>query len=318
MVFPSLLFIIGFIILIKSADILIKGASSFANRLRVTSWLIGVTIVGIGTSIPEFTITVFSAIRGTFDIGLGTIIGSNTLNLLFILGICAIIRPLVLKKDWILKGLPPNILSVAVAAYLLISPFAGDKTFYGITKPEGIILTFIFLCWLSYVVLRKRPSEIETQPVALVPLKKALLMVTVGLIGVIVGGEWVVGSAIVIAEFFGISHALIGLTIVGIGTSLPELAVSALAAYRKQFGIAVGNIVGSNIFDFLGILGVASLFQPIPFPQTLLIDVFFTLFSAILLFLAMFTDKKYVLSRLQGVFFVFIYLVYLLYILQRG
>lgn len=318
MISPYILFVIGFVILIKGADILIVGASSFANRLKVASWLIGLTIVGIGTSIPEFTITIFSVSRGSFDIGLGTIIGSNTLNLLFILGVCAIIRPLVLKKDWILKGLPPNILSVLLAALFLTYPILGSSSFYGITGQEGLILLGAFLVWLAYVTLRKRPIEAHTKTTKFLSFPKAALLTIVGLTGVIVGGEWVVGGSIALAELFGISHALVGLTIVGIGTSLPELAVSGMAAYRKQFGIAVGNIVGSNIFDFLGILGVASLFQGIQFSQKLTLDIYITLFSAVLLFVAMYTDKKFTVTRKQGALFVFLYLVYMVFILQRG
>lgn len=317
MISPYLLFLIGFIILIKGADILIDGASSFARRLKVTSWIIGITIVGIGTSIPELTVTVFSATGGNFNIGLGTIIGSNTFNLLFILGLSSIIMPIIMKKDWIFNGLPPNILAVLISLIVLTQPIAGSQSFYGITKPEGAILTVFFLAWLGYVSLRKRPDE-GTDSKRPHKLIVASAMSILGLAGVIIGGEWVIEGSVEIAKIFGVSQSLIGLTIVGIGTSIPELAVSGMAAYRKQFGIAVGNIVGSNIFDFLAILGVSALFTPIPFSSHLTFDIHITLFSAILLFIVMIIGRRFTLTRMEGIFFMLLYLAYLAFIIQRG
>ncbi|MBI4059491.1 calcium/sodium antiporter [Candidatus Giovannonibacteria bacterium] len=315
MILTFFLSLVGFYILIKGADILVRGASSVAKILQISSWTMGVILVGIGTSVPEFAITFISAFTTNTSIGLGTVIGSNTLNILLILGLAAIIRPLQMRPNWVWKDFPVNILSVLIAISFVFLP-AGPAL--GFSRTEGVIMFLIFLAWLFWTALRKKSdgeAELETRAVAL-PL--AFLLILAGLLGVLLGGKWVVEGAEEFARLFGVSEALIGLTIVGIGTSLPELVVSAVAAWRKNFGIAVGNIIGSNIFDFLGILGFTAMFHKISFPEKLLPDIFITAASALLLFLAMFIGKKYVLKRWQGLVFIALYLAYLFFIIQRG
>lgn len=313
-----LLFVLGFIILIKGADVLIKGATSIALLLGMSTWVIGVVIVGIGTSIPEFSINIASVFAGV-DIGLGTIIGGNTFNILFILGIAALITPLAMRKGWVKKDFLINILAVTGTMLALFLPILGDKNFAGITREEGFIILILFIAWMWMMVIRRKVNHTdkEKQNYPLFTLTTSFLLILAGIIGVFIGGRWVVDGAEALANYFGIADAFIGLVIVAIGTSIPELTVTLTAAYRNRPGLAVGNIIGSNIFDFLGVLGPLALLKPIPFPQELHWDILVTLFASILLALVMIVDGKNVLRRKEGLIFVLIYLAYIGFLFHR-
>jgi len=307
------LFFIGFYILIKGANFLVDGSSSLARKLNISSIVIGLVITGIGTSIPEFAITFISNLTNKSDISLGTIIGSNTFNILFILGISALLFPLPIKKIWVKRDIVWNMIAVFIVAFLVII------NNYQISRIESLLMLTIFSIWL-YFVIKKESHETEAQQEwKMIALPIALFMILGGLIGVIVGGNWVVDGAVAIAQKLNISNSLISLTIVSIGTSLPELAVSLVAAYKKRPGLALGNIIGSNIFDFLMILGFASFIKPISFSNHLFIDILITLLSCVLLFVSMFIGKeKYTLKRWQGFIFVLFYILYLIFIINRG
>lgn len=311
-------FLLGFYILIKGADILIDGASSVARKFRLSEWLIGLTIVGIGTSIPEFAVTLSSSLRGDELIGLGTIIGSNTANILFILGIAAVIFPFRLKEEWVRRDLPWNIVAVfaaAAAAFLLNSPRSAGLF---IDRPEGFMLLALFFIWMYLVIKNgKRQANAETEGVRLIALPLSLLMILGGLVGVVLGGEWVVRSALAMSQFLGLSEIFIGLTVVGIGTSLPELVVIFVAAWKKHSDLAVACIIGSNIFDFLFILGIAAAVKPVPFSPELGFDIMVTAAAALLMLAAVFVGQKYVLKRWQGATFAALYAVYLILIFMR-
>jgi len=307
------LFFIGFYILIKGANFLVDGSSSLARKLNISSIVIGLVITGIGTSIPEFAITFISNLTNKSDISLGTIIGSNTFNILFILGISALLFPLPIKKIWVKRDIVWNMIAVFIVAFLVII------NNYQISRIESLLMLTIFSIWL-YFVIKKESHETEAQQEwKMIALPIALFMILGGLIGVIVGGNWVVDGAVAIAQKLNISNSLISLTIVSIGTSLPELAVSLVAAYKKRPGLALGNIIGSNIFDFLMILSFASFIKPISFSNHLFIDILITLLSCVLLFVSMFIGKeKYTLKRWQGFIFVLFYILYLIFIINRG
>lgn len=302
-----ILFFIGFYILIKGASFLVDGAVSFAHKLKISHIVIGLVIVGIGTSIPEFAITFVSNLLGQNEIGLGTVAGSNTFNILFILGLCALLFPLTLKEAWVKRDLLWNIFAVILA---IILAFDGK-----LNLADGIVMIIVFISWLIHVIKEgkndKENKRDESLHIAAIPI--AILMIFSGLLGVVFGGKWVVDGAVAFAKHFGMSEAIIGLTIIGIGTSLPELAVSAIAAHKKQPGIAVGNIIGSNIFDFLMILGTSSAIKPIIFPKNLFFDMWVTLFSALLLYVFMFTGQRHTLKRFEGFIFIAIYVAYLVY-----
>ncbi|MBI2640279.1 MAG: calcium/sodium antiporter [Candidatus Sungbacteria bacterium] len=307
------LFFIGFYVLVKGANWLVDGASSLARRLNIPGIIIGLVIAGIGTSIPEFAVTFFSNLTGEGGIGLGTVVGSNTFNILFILGFTALAFRLPFRTEWVERDLWWNMLAVAI---VLVFALPGAN---GISRLEGVFMLLIFGAWIYVVIRQSNQMEETAEPeIRLLTFPIALGFILAGLVGVVIGGKWVVDGAVVFARALGTSEQLIGLTIVGIGTSLPELAVTFVAAYKGRMGIAIGNIIGSNIFDFLMILGFAALFKPISFPQDAFFDGIVTLFSAALLYGSMFVGEPLVLKRWQGLVFVFLYVVYLVYILGRG
>lgn len=314
MTLDLLLFAIGFWILIKGANILVDGASSLARRLGVSSFIIGLVIVGIGTSIPEFAVAFLGNLVGEAGISLGTIIGSNTFNILVILGLAAIIRPLEFRPVWVGRDLVWNAAAVALAGLVALD----GSSPAGISRGEGTMLLLAFMLWLVFA-LRQPPDDGErSRSFHSTALPLAALMIAAGLAGVLLGGKWVVDGAVAIAAALGMSSAFVGLTIVGIGTSLPELAVSLTAAWRRQVGIAVGNIIGSNIFDFLLILGASAITRTIVFPAALMPDIALTLGVSVLLIVLLSAGGRYTLRGWQGFGFVLLYLLYLAYLAIRG
>lgn len=307
--FDFILFLVGFYILIKGANLLVDGSTSFARKFNISNLVIGLVIAGIGTSIPEFAISFLANLKGESEVGLGTIIGSNTFNILFILGFSSLFFPFALKKEWVERDLAWNIFAVVIAAFFAFVASAGV-----LSRLEGAIMLIVFIGWL-YIAVKKSNGVVDhEEPIKIMAFPIALLLMFAGLVGVVLGGKWVVDGGISVAQSFGISKTLIGLTLVGVGTSLPELAVSFVAAYKKQPGIAVGNVIGSNIFDFLMILGFGALIKPIMFPASLLPDILVTVFSAVLFYAAMFVGEKYTLKRWQGLIFLAFYALYLVYL----
>jgi len=216
-----ILFVVGFYILVKAASILVNGSTSIAKFFNISTWFIGVAIVGAGTSLPEFSVSVASALSGN-NIGLGTIIGTNTFNILVILGLSALFIPIQMKKQWVENDFMIHIGAILVAAAVIILPLFGDQTFIGVTRGEGLFLFILLLMWLWFLFHRK-VSEEESADYKVFTLVTSVVMVIGGIIGVFIGGQWVVNGAKTMAELFGVSPTLIGLTIVAIGTSLPEL-----------------------------------------------------------------------------------------------
>jgi len=292
---------------VKGASFLVDGAMSFAKRFNISNIIIGLVIVGIGSSIPEFAITFVSNLLNQKEIGLGTVIGSNTFNIFFILGFCALLFPLTLKKIWVKRDMLWNIFAVILAGSLALDGI--------LSSLDGAILLITFMAWLIHVTKESKDNKDENEKESYhrmaVPI--AIAMILAGFAGIILGGKWVVDGAVAFATSFGISETIIGLTILGIGTSLPELATSAVAAYKKQPGIAVGTIIGSNIFDFLMILGASALTKPIAFPKNMFFDIGVTLFATLLLYIFMFTGTKHTLKRFEGFVFIVIYISYLVF-----
>lgn len=314
---PIVLFFLGFYILIKGANILIRGASSIANILGLSPWFIGMVIVGIGTSIPEFSINVASVFNGN-NIGLATIIGSNTFNILFILGISALFVPLVFRREWIVRDLPINMLAVLVAAAAILLPFFGDTELHGISRLEGAVLTVLLFVWIFFM-LRRKSTLSGDGDVQAFSWTTSLVFIIVGLVGVFFGGKWVIDGAAVMADLIGVSSSLVGFTVVAIGTSMPELAVSVVATFKRQTSIAIGNVIGSNIFDFLGILGITALIRPVSVVDKLQFDIFATFLATLLLFAAAyFIGKRFTIGRVEGVVFVLCYLIYFAFLFLRG
>jgi len=307
--------LIGLGILVKGADWLVKGASSIAKKWGVSSIVIGLTVVSFGTSAPEFLVNIFAAMRGSTDLAIGNIIGSNTANILLILGVTTIIAPLAVKRNTTYKEIP-----FAILAGLLIVLFGNDSLFDGnslnaITRTDGFAFISLFIIFLYYTYGISKASG-EKEHIEEHSWIKSLGLFLLGLTGLTIGGDLIVRGATNIAVMAGISERIIGLTIVAIGTSLPELATSVVAALNKKADIAIGNIVGSNIFNVFWILGMTSIIKPIPFNPEINIDAIFSAFAALLLFIVV-VIGKHEIKKWHGLLFAMLYLGYMLFLIME-
>jgi cation:H+ antiporter len=311
-----ILFVVGFYILIKGADLLVDGSSSIARKLNISNIVIGLTIVAFGTSAPEFIVNIFASAKGNTEIAIGNILGSNIANILLILGIASIIYPISAKKNTVLKEIPFSLL-----AALLVAITANDVLIDGnpasvITRIDGLVFIGFFIIFLYYTIsITKSDSDINETPIKELSTAKSTAYILIGLTGLVLGGKWIVDGAVTIAESLNISQSLIGLTVVAVGTSLPELATSAVAAYKKQSDIAIGNVVGSNIFNVFWILGASAIIRPLPFNMDSNVDIFVNILASVILFFAMYVGKKHVLERWQGVLLVLFYVGYIAFLI---
>lgn len=311
-----ILLIVGFTILIWGANLLVDSASAFAKKMNVPNIVIGLTIVAFGTSAPELVVNLFASINNQSEIVFGNIIGSNIFNILVILGISSIITPIVIKSNSVKYEIPMVILSALVVLVL-----AGDYIFAGdyiskISRIDGVVLLIFFIAFMAYnMILVKKGDFSEEVPVKEYSKPKAILFILLGIVFLAVGGKLIVNSSISIAEKLKISQRIIALTIVSIGTSLPELATSVVAARKKNTDIAIGNIVGSNIFNVFFILGISAVINSVPIPQEAIYDLFINLFISILLLIFVFTGKGRQIDRWEGIIFILLYIIYIAYLL---
>lgn len=321
-IFALLSILFGLALLTYASDWLVEGASSLAKRLRISDLAIGLTIVAFGTSAPELVVSVVSAIQNNVDISVANVIGSNIFNILAILGIAAIIYPLSVTKSTIWKEIPFSLLAVLMLGFLVNALGLDPSSDATISRSDALVLLSFFVIFLYHVYGMARsaaPDEKKGLPEAgHLPMHKSIIWIVVGLIGLVLGGRFTVDGAITIATWFGVSQTLIGLTIVAAGTSLPELATSVQAARKKKDDIAVGNIVGSNIFNVFFILGVAGLVRPLPINDQLITDGIVAIFATTLLFISMFVGRSHKIDRWQGVGYLFCYVAYVGYLLVRG
>lgn len=308
--FSILFLVFGLGILIKGADWLVSGASSMAHKWGISSIVIGLTVVSFGTSAPELLVSLLSAARGSTDLAIGNIIGSNTANILLILGITALICPLVVKKNTAYKEIP-----FAVLAGILIVLFGNDSFFDGaglnaITRTDGFALVVLFIIFLYYTYGISKTKAGKHEHIEEYGWKKSLGLFTIGIAGLSLGGDLIVRNATSLATLAGISERVIGLTIVAIGTSLPELATTVVAALKKRVDMAIGNIIGSNIFNVFWILGLTSIIKPIPFNAGINIDALFSAFAILLLFVIVVLGKHEI-KKWHGILFLLLYIGYL-------
>jgi len=308
--------IIGFLVLIKGADWLVNGASNLAKKSNISDLAIGLTIVAFGTSAPELVVNAFASYQEHHDIVFGNVIGSNNFNLFIILGIAGLISPLVVQSSSVWKEIPISLFAV-ILLFVLTNDFFSSGGFI-LSRVDGLILLVMFGLFLFYVYkqLKSEPAEVAVTHKNYTTLKIWVLIV-IGLASLILGGQLVVTNALKIATTMGISEKIIGLTIVAAGTSLPELATSVVAALKKNNDIAVGNIIGSNIFNIFLILGVSSLINPIPYDQVFNTDLYILAFGTILLFAAMFTGKLKKLDRWESAILLLIYIGYTVYLIRN-
>ncbi|MFH2137275.1 MAG: calcium/sodium antiporter [Candidatus Omnitrophota bacterium] len=313
-----IILILGFILLIKGADILVTGSSALAKRIGVSDLVIGLTIVAFGTSTPELLVNIFSSTQGNTEIAIGNVIGSNLFNILLILGVSALIYPLAVTKGTVRKEIPFSLLAVAVLGFLSNDILFDQAEHSALTRIDGFVFLSFFAIFLYYIASISKIEKGQQSQGEDVNFFKALGMVLGGFIALIFGGKIVVDGAVKIASQLGVSQSLIGLTIVAAGTSLPELATSAVAAYRKNADIAVGNIVGSNIFNIFFVLGISAVIKPLPIAESVNSDIFVLIGSTMLLFLFMFTGKRRMIDRWEGGLFVLFYIIYLVFLIKKG
>lgn len=312
---PYFQLIFGFIIIIKGADFLVDGSSSLARLLKISDLAIGLTVVAFGTSTPELFVNVIASLKGNTDIAIANVLGSNIANILLILGVSSIIRPLSVTKGTVWKEIPFSLLAAIVLGLMANDRFIDKNGVSILTRIDGLVLMSFFVIFLYYSFsIAKEIDGMDNQiPSKEYGLMKSVLRVALGLAGLAFGAQWVVDGAIRLALKFGISQTLIGLTIVALGTSLPELATSTVAAYKGNADIAVGNVVGSNIFNIFFVLGVSGTINPIPFHGRNNIDIGMVIFASLLLFTFMFTGKKRSIDRWEGILSLVLYGVYLVF-----
>jgi cation:H+ antiporter len=316
MVMQLLLLLLGFVLLILGASWLVNGASSLAKRFKVPELIIGLTIVAFGTSAPELVVNIVGSTDGLGDVVLGNVIGSNIFNLLLILGISGSILPIVVQSQTVWREIPISLLIVFLLLFLANDPFSKEGV---VGLGDGIVLLAFFAGFIIYVIANlKKGVNAPADSIKLQPLPLSLFLLLAGLAGLIFGGRLVVNKAVEIARFYSLSEKLIGLTIISIGTSLPELATSVVAAMKKKSDLAIGNVIGSNIFNLSFILGVCALINPIDYNPVFNSDLGVLGIATLLLFIAMFTGKKKKLDRWEAVLLVLGFVVYMVYILLRN
>lgn len=314
----------GFVLLIKGADYLVNGASSLAKRFNVSDIAIGLTVVAMGTSAPELVVNLISGgvedgASGAKEIVFGNIIGSNIFNIFLILGVASIIYPLTVERNALWKEVPYSLLATFIFFILVNDAMFFGKETSGLETSDGIVLLIMFALFLIYIFMNlRRNPEAETEDIEIFGSLKTTVMIVLGIAGLVFGGNMIVDNAISIAKFYHVSDKLIGLTILAAGTSLPELATSAVAAFHKKSDLAVGNIVGSNIFNLLLVLGVTSVVHaPLTFNPSLNFDLYMVMAGTLMLFLFMFTLAKYKLDRAEGAVYLIGFVAYTYYLFVR-
>ena len=313
--------VVGFVLLIKGADLFVEGSSSVAKIFKMPTVIIGLTIVAMGTSAPETSVSISAALQGANDIAVSNVVGSNFFNLLVVVGVCALLQPINITKSLIKRDYPYSIFAtVLILAFLVIGLFVSGQP--QLTRIDGIILLAAFVFYLVILIRFTLISiatghKVDVEEVKTRSLPVSIIFIVIGLAGVIYGGDFVVNSATAIAKTFGMSNTLIGLTIVAIGTSLPELVTSIVAAKKGEADLALGNVIGSNIFNLLLVLGISSTVHTIKVEFDSIIDTSLLLIVNVVV-LAIVLKKKSSIGKGVGVFMILMYVVYTGYIIGRN
>ena len=303
-----ILLIVGFVLLIKGADLFVDGASSVAAKLKVPSLIIGLTVVSIGTSLPEAAVSISASLSGNNSISLGNVIGSNIFNLLMVVGVSSAILPIVTDRDMLKRDMPINI---GITVLLGILLFDGN-----LSRLEAMLLLLLLAAYMFLLIRSALKNRVEAEETKVLSWAKSIVFIVLGVAAIIGGGQLVVNSAKTIAMALGMSETLVGLTVVAIGTSLPELVTSVVAARKGDSGIAMGNVIGSNLFNILFILGMAGVIKPLTADAAFFIDTGILLGISALMLLFAFTKRK--ISRVEGITCVLLYVAYTAYIIMRA
>lgn len=309
------LFALGFVLLIKGADYLVDGSASIAKRFNISNLVIGLTIVAFGTSAPELIVNLFASFNGSSDLAISNVLGSNLANMLLILGVASVIYPLKVKSNTVWKEIPLSLLAIILVFFMANDVLIDGASLNSISRVDGVSLIAFFIVFMYYSFgIAKNIDESTEDDIEVLSISKSSLYVFFGMIGLALGGKWIVDGAVFIAKSFNMTEALIGLTVVAIGTSLPELATSYAAAKKQNADIAVGNTVGSNIFNVFWILGLSSLIRPLPFDAANNnVDMYAAIGASLLLFLFMFIGRKHLLQRSQGILFLVAYFAFMIF-----
>ena len=318
-----LLLIVGFAALVKGADFFVDGSSALARTFKVPGVIIGLTIVALGTSAPELAVSTSAAIQGANEIALSNVVGSNIFNLLMVLGVCAIIRPIPIEKVILKRDFPLSIIvTAALFGVLAIPLFTGKAQWTApvstvvseVSRPIGIGLLVIFAAYMAFLIYVSRKNPTEDDLAENMPVWNSLLLILIGLACIVIGGQLVVENAKSIAAAFGMSETLIGLTVVALGTSLPELVTSIVAARKGEHGMAVGNVVGSNIFNLMFILGISSTIHPVAVNLASVTDLAILVVVSAVVFIFSLTKK---INRIEGAVMVLMYIGTMVYAIVR-
>ena len=311
MIWSLVILVIGFVLLIKGADFFVEGSSSVAKRLRVPSIIIGLTIVAMGTSLPECAVSVTASLANNNALAVSNVVGSNIFNLMVVCGACALFAPLAVQKDTLKKEFP---FSIICAIIMLVFGYLGMT----IGRLDGVIMLLLFACFLGWMIksaLNARSNAVEEEEIAILPVWRCIVYIVGGAIAIKFGGDFVVDGASTIASKLGLSQNLIGLTVVALGTSLPELVTSIVAARKNEVDMALGNVIGSNIFNILLVIGVAAAISPIAFIMENVFDIILLIAMSALVWIFAWTKQK--IGRKEGIAMLVIYAAYLAYIIVR-
>lgn len=333
-VFKIILLVIGFVLLIKGADIFVEGSSSIAAKLKVPPLIIGMTIVAMGTSLPEAAVSVSASMSNANALAVSNVVGSNIFNLMVVLGMCALFNKLTVGKDVLKRDYPFSIICAVIMIFLGVFGFKEDGGYginWEIDRGAGIFYLILFIAFIILLItsaLKARKKAMETgiererslademeEEIADIPVWRSIIYIILGIVAIKFGGDWVVDGASAIAKALGVSDTIIGLTICAVGTSLPELVTSIVAARKNQLDMAIGNVVGSNVFNILFVLGLAATISPIPFSMDNVIDICILIFFSILIYIFCLTKKS--INRIEGGVMVILYAIFMVYVCLR-
>ena len=316
-----ILLIVGLALIIFGANYLTEGAADMAKRMRVSDFVVGLTIVAMGTSMPEFVVSFMSALQGKADVAVGNVVGSNLFNGLFILGVTALILPLKYTRGNLKKDIPFGVLASVVFFVVACDTLIDGASANVISRTEGLLMLGFFIIFMIYTIYSaqgpRRTKRLKPPVVVKRPLWLSVVMVAGGLAALIFGGDLFLDNALALARNLGVSESVIAVTLLAGGTSLPELFASVVSAVKKKPGMALGNIIGSNIFNIFFILGTSAAIFPLTTGEIIPADMLAVIVASALLFVCAYTFKKATLDRTEGVIFILLYVAYIVWLLNR-
>lgn len=314
------LFTVGFVVLIKGADWLIDGASGLARRFRIPEIVIGLTVVAFGTSAPELAVNIIASVGGNNGLAIGNIVGSNIANILLILGVAGTITNLSVKSNTVWREIPFSLFAALILGYIVNDQLLSDSATNVISRADGLVLVGLFVLFLFYTFHLGKNNLLDEVPDedAERPLWKSIGLLVLGLAGLVIGGEWIVNGAIALARLFGYSESFVGFTIVAIGTSLPELATAVVAVRKGNTDLAIGNVIGSNIFNIFWVLGLSATISPMTFNPEDNFSIVLNIGCSLILFALLFVGRRHTLQKWQGTLLLFGYLAYISFLTISG